>query len=140
MSLDLSYPVTVDARQRLVRLGGWGHTPYCWVCQGVIQLFKFLCRERASHCSIEWVGVTWGDEKEFDRIGTAMGKLFDKNIMIFRQEILQLWPHQEKTVFGVSDHVSQKPACSATETTVMIQSFRTNRSGQTVQTQIRLLL
>ena len=38
----------------------------------------FLSRERASHCSIEWVGVTWGDEKEFDRIGKAMGKLFNK--------------------------------------------------------------
>ena len=33
-----------------------------------------------------------------------------------------------------------KPACLAAEATVIILSFRANGSGQTVQTQIRLLL
>ena len=59
-----------------------------------------------------------------------------------------------KTVFRVSQQVSYKAAYTASrvryrleildretkEITVIILSFRTDRSGQTVQTQIRLLL
>ena len=46
-----------------------------------------------------------------------------------------------KDVFRVYDQVKHDPI-SLTDTcyTVMILSFRTNSSGQTVQTQIRLLL
>ena len=58
-----------------------------------------------------------------------------------------------KSVFRVSNQVRLKLLCTVTEASlileildlasigiVMIQSFRTDRSGQTVQTQIRLLL
>ena len=50
-----------------------------------------------------------------------------------------------KSVVRITDRLDMTSAvytgCKATnQTTVMIQSFRTDRSGQTVQTQIRLLL
>ena len=48
------------------------------------QLF-FFNRERTSHSSIERVGVARGDKKKFDRVGSAMGKIFDLKLIVYRK-------------------------------------------------------
>ena len=67
----------------------------------------YFNRERTSHSSIEWVGVARGDKKKFNRVGSAMGKILDLKLIVYRKRNLSIRMRKPTICIGESKSADQ---------------------------------